>query len=307
MNEGAEKLIITAASEAYAPSLLAMLGSLTLNWPSHPPVHVYDIGLSESMLSVLQKHRVTVKKVPPFCPHWRKHYTWKIWCLNDAAVEKIFWLDAGLVVLKPMDEVFDALDRIGYFVVPNYQPLEAEASFAACQACGVPPGLRARKSTLASGIIGFRKTGKVLSILQEAFRISLNEDAIKATEPTHRHDQAIISLLMYKYMDPLIVGDGILYQGWLSPLQSPGQKIWVHRRNINAEDLDHFQAHISTPGEPYFPSPCITESAKRNLCARFLEALRENPSQVPAKAVRAISRAVKREKPAISIPNGVRD
>ena len=31
-----DRLIITAASESYATALLALLGSLTLNWPGHP-------------------------------------------------------------------------------------------------------------------------------------------------------------------------------------------------------------------------------------------------------------------------------
>jgi hypothetical protein len=309
MSEGFEKLIITAASEAYAPSLLGLLGSLNLNWPNHPPVLVYDIGLSESTLTVLQKHGVAVKKVPPFCPHWREHFTWKLWCLNDAPAENIFWLDAGVVILRPMNEVFEVLDRIGYFVIPNYQPLETEASLAACQGCRVSPELRAGKSTLAGGIIGFRKTGEVLAILQEAFWVSLNEDAIKATEPAHRHDQAIISVLMYKYIDPLIVADGILYQGWLSPLQSPGQKIWVHHRSMNAEDLEHFTAHISALGEPYMPAPLPPPEPykPKSLVNQFFIALFTKPLTVPAKVWRVLCSTAKTSRSRTIINEGVRD
>jgi hypothetical protein len=61
-----EKLIITAASEVYASSLLALLGSLNLNWPEHPPVLVYDIGLDEATLTILNAHNILVKKFPPF-------------------------------------------------------------------------------------------------------------------------------------------------------------------------------------------------------------------------------------------------
>lgn len=114
-----DRMIITAASGAFGPSLLALLGSLNLNWPSHPRIRVYDIGLDDNTLRVLDANDVEVIKVPGFCAHWRKHFTWKIWCWNDAPASKILWMDAGLVVLKPLDSVFYAIDNMGYFVVPT--------------------------------------------------------------------------------------------------------------------------------------------------------------------------------------------
>ena len=48
------RMIITAASSTFGPSLLALLGSLNLNWPGHPPVRVYDIGLDEDTLGDLR-------------------------------------------------------------------------------------------------------------------------------------------------------------------------------------------------------------------------------------------------------------
>lgn len=249
-----DSLIITAASESYGSSLLAFIGSLNLNWPSHPPVLVYDIGLHEKTLSILKMHNIPVKKVPLFCDHWRKHFTWKIWCWNDAPAKQILWLDAGIVVLKPLDELFVTLDKIGYFVIPTYHPLTENASLQSCECCGVSPDFMDGKMTIAGGIIGFNKNEDTITkILNKALSVAYNENCIKATKPLHRHDQAIISLLMYKYIGSLILSDGFVYGGWLSPNQTPGQKIWVHRRTINEKDLNHFVAHISTPGCVYLP------------------------------------------------------
>src|SRR5659263_346946 len=78
------RMIVTAASAAFGSSLVALLGSLNLNWPDHPPIRVYDLGLERKTLETLSRHGVEVVPVPPFCPHWRKHFTWKIWCWNDA-------------------------------------------------------------------------------------------------------------------------------------------------------------------------------------------------------------------------------
>jgi hypothetical protein len=247
------KLIITGASQAYGPSLLALLGSINLNWSNHPPVLVYDIGLDETTLEILRQNEIPVRQVPPFCPHWRKHFTWKIWCWNDAPAEQILWMDAGAAVLQPMDELFQMIDRFGYAVFPNYHSLEKEASEMACRGCGVEPQFRQGKVSVLGGLIGFKKTGIIERMLQEALSVALVEENIRATEYTHRHDQAIISLLLYKHLSNPILLDGRVYAGWTSPFEVPGQKHWTCRRRMVLEDLDFLAQHISGPGEPYMP------------------------------------------------------
>ena len=125
---GKRRIIITAASAIYGSSLLAMIGSLDRNWPEHPPLIVYDIGLDTRTLDALKRHGIEVRLVPAFCPHWRLHFTWKIWCWHEAPADSVLWLDAGLTVLRPLDEVFTAIDAIGYFACPNYEPINIEAS-----------------------------------------------------------------------------------------------------------------------------------------------------------------------------------
>ncbi|MBN2688845.1 MAG: hypothetical protein JXR85_11820 [Deltaproteobacteria bacterium] len=259
-----DRMIITAASSGFGPSLLAMLGSLNLNWPGHPPVRVYDIGLDDETLHILDAHDVDVVKVPGFCPHWRKHFTWKIWCWNDAPAREIMWIDAGIVVLRPVDEIFEMLNTLGYFVVPTYHLLTENASEAACRGCGVDPAFRVGKMTLAGGFIGFNKSGTIQNIVEEALAVALTEEHIAATEQMHRHDQAIISLLMYRDLGNVVMADGTVYCGWLSPRQVPGQKVWVHRRALLKQDLDHFAAHISSPGLPHMPKDPLRDRQFRS-------------------------------------------
>ena len=247
------QLILSGASESYGPSLLALLGSIHLNWPAHPPIRVYDLGLQAETLDILQANRVEVVKVPAFCPHWRKHFTWKIWCLNDAPAAQILWMDAGLTVMEPLDEVFSAIQKLGYFVVPNYHLLDTEASEATCRGCGVEAFFRDGKPTLAGGLIGFLKAGDMLALLQEALAVAMVEENIQATKPAHRHDQAILSLLMYKYYRSIVLADAQVYLGYQSPEQVPGQKGWVHRQGLLAGDLDYYRQHISVPGAPHKP------------------------------------------------------
>ena len=251
-----DRMIITAASSIYGPSLLALLGSLNLNWSGHPRVRVYDIGLDDETLQILDNHKIEVVKVPKFCSHWQKHFTWKIWCWNDAPASKILWMDAGLVVLRPLDEVFQAIDNIGYFVVPTYHPLVENASVSACKGCGVDAGFRNGKVTLAGGFIGFKKEDKIQQVLKEALSISLTEEYMAATERMHRHDQAIISLLLYRELGNVLMSDGVIYCSCY-PLKdsprSPGQAVWVHRRSMLPEDRSYFASRIIKTGPSYIP------------------------------------------------------
>ena len=155
--------IITAASESYTKQLLALLGSLESNWPSHPPVVVYDLGLPVSVVDSLECRNIEVRKVPEFCPHWRKHFTWKIWCWNDIEAETFLWIDAGAIVLSSLDEVFPHIKNTGYLVAPNYRLLVEEASEEACNGCGVDPSFREGKTTLAGNFIGFDKTNELIT------------------------------------------------------------------------------------------------------------------------------------------------
>jgi len=262
---GTSRMIVTAASAAFGSSLFALLGSLNLNWPDHPPIRVYDLGLERKTLETLSRHGVEVVPVPPFCPHWRKHFTWKIWCWNDAPARDILWIDAGIVVLQPMDEVFEAIHRVGYFVVPTYHPLTENASGNACRGCGVPMSFREGKMTLAGTMIGFRKDGGIKGILEEALSIALVEENIASVEKTHRHDQMIISLLLHKHLGQVHISDGVIYCGWLSPNQTPGQKVWVHRRGILPEDERHFASHISTAGSAHIPRDPVASRPARTI------------------------------------------
>jgi hypothetical protein len=248
-----DRLIITAASKAYGPSLLALLGSLTLNWPQHPPVLVYDIGLDDATRAALARHKVDVKRVPPFCPHWRKHYTWKIWCWHDAPARNILWIDAGVAILQPLDEVFSVIAQQGYFVVPNGWPLSREASEAHCRACGVAPEFRDGRQTFTAAFVGFCTDGWMCTLLDEALRVALVEEYIAATTPDHRWEQALFSLLLYRYLAQVSCADPGLYHAEQSPRQTPQPKVWLHRRAICSRDRAHFAAHISTPGAPYLP------------------------------------------------------
>jgi hypothetical protein len=246
-------LIITAASESYRPQLLAFLGSLRCNWPDHPPVIVYDMGLCEETSDVLCQAGFNVRAIPHFVPHWRKHYTWKPWCMNDAPGECVLWLDAGDCILRPVPEVFEIIRQQGYFAVPNYRPLEIEASEDACEGCGVPLDFRTGKVSLAAGVFGFQGGSAAENVVRECLEVALTERYIRASNPWHRHDQAILSLLMYRDISPLILCDGPTYFCEDLTAKFTTHSIWAGRRFMHYKDLQFFASCLSGPVSRHIP------------------------------------------------------
>ena len=248
-------LLVTAASESYYESLFALIGSIYANWENHPPLVVYDIGLSKKSLSFLLNNNIEVRNVIPFCDHWRKHYTWKLWILNDANSENIIWIDAGLCVLDNLDEIINEVNKNGYFVVPNFQFLDWEASEMACFGCDLDYSFRLSKPSIGAGLLGFKKLGLHNEILKKALEIGKNEKYIKQYCNKNRHEQTILSLLMHKYINNLKLNDGRIYLGWTSPNMVKGQKIWVHRRSLNKKNCKEFIKRMEKKESGrYFPS-----------------------------------------------------
>ena len=110
--------IITSASTKFFPSLINLLGSIAKNYPNHPDVYVYDIGLFFTMRKELESISwVHVLDVPHFVPHWRACYTWKTYILNTPLAEHNLYIDAGCQVLRPLDDVFTKIESQGYLAV----------------------------------------------------------------------------------------------------------------------------------------------------------------------------------------------
>jgi len=261
--DAADCLIVTPGFPQQTSSLLALLGSLTLNWPGHPPVLVYDLGLAPQTRRRLHEAGVAVAEVSPFCAHWRRHFAWRLWCLWQAPARHLLWLDADCLVLRPLDEVLAAARGTGYFFTTTHEPLEREASVEACAGCGLEPEFRRGKLALASGLMGFRKQGAVARLLEEAARVAQVESHLAPSDVGHRRSQAVLSLLAYKYLGELLLADGRVYHGEVWPAEVTGQKLWVHRHSLRPEDLAHLAAHIATPGPRFVPTPPVGPARAR--------------------------------------------
>jgi len=250
--ETSNRIIITAASSSYEESLMALLGSLNCNWPDHPPVLVYDIGMRQKALSELDRAGIMVRRVPAFCEHWRRHFTWKLWCMNEASCNTFFWIDAGICVLRPMDEVFRCAETLGYFVVPNDNPLSWGVNRYLRDRYGVCIANLEEIPSILGGFIALSRA-QARSVLDEAMDLALIEEAMKCTKPYDRHDQDVLSLLLFRSFGPLLYADRELYGEWIAPAMHHCQKVWIHRRRMRPEDVLYFKQYLRMQGAPRIP------------------------------------------------------
>src|SRR5205823_14509676 len=100
--------------------------------------------------------------------------TWKTWSwtqFDDG--DDVFWLDAGLTVLRPLDAALEQVDERGYFAVSQGHPIRDSIPSDYYALYGFPLELGDRDA-IAAGVFGFR----VGSGFYEQVVVPTHEDAI---------------------------------------------------------------------------------------------------------------------------------
>jgi hypothetical protein len=164
------------------------------------------------------------------------------------------WLDAGVCVLRPMDEVFVATKSMGYFCTTNHWPLKPTLSLAQQHAVGLSNNIIDQAVSIDSGIHGFCKNGIGENLINEAFEIACVEKNMKPTDVWHRHDQSLLSALLLKHFSPVTYADHRTYANSIKPTDVINQKIWVHRTRMLKGEQEYLMSCLSGKFPPFIPS-----------------------------------------------------
>ena len=245
-----EKCIITACSNRFFPSLLNLLGSIKANYPNHPKIYVYSLGLLPILKNELKNIAgVEVIDMPHFCAFWKKCYTWKTYIFTNPLSELNLFLDAGNEILMPLDEMFEQIENNGYFTVSQITkikdivPKEYGIIFKLTNE-------QREKECIGSGIFGFNKhDNKIKMVLDDVFEsaicglclgYSANEKyRNKGREKTFftrncdlfRHEQTMLNIFLNKHIDNYKINSINKYAGSEPLDDNPKQLIWNLRRN----------------------------------------------------------------------------
>ena len=252
--------IITSASNKFFPSLLNLLGSIKTNYPQHPDIYVYDLGLSFTFKKELELLPwVHLVNVPHFVPHWRACYTWKTYILNTPIKELNFYIDAGCQILRPLDELFRKIDSQGYLAVSqgpevhiaDITPNEYFKAFS------VKPEY-AQEEGITAGIFGFKQNSIVTAVTEKLYQAGVNKfclgfsqkelwknTGINKTEYVRdcekfRHDTTLISILLRNEIPDLTVEP----LGKFSSFSENDGQQFIFNFRMNYKKLDFIDKNI---------------------------------------------------------------
>lgn len=261
------KCIITSASNKFFPSLLNMLGSLHKNYPDHPPVFIYDLGLAWSFKSELQNIKwIKILPVPHFVKHWRACYTWKTYILNTPLAENNLYIDAGCEILKPLDALFDKINLNGYLSVSQGDVVTVNMvtpkSLLDKYQLGPEFGPR---EIVTAGIFGFKKDSSITQTTEELYKAGIDGECLGYSKqemwknkgpnkvdivrdcPVFRHDTTLLTILLYKNFSQPIIENIKYFSADLLGKES-GQFIWNNRLNyskLNYVSLTNLDENIN--------------------------------------------------------------
>lgn len=267
--------LVSGADARYGWWLLNLLGSVARNSPIFDGIVVYDLGLTPWQRRLIEAVRgVDVREVPPFMDRWREGRAWKTWIWTHSDASKLVWLDAGLSVLRPLDELLARIDADGYFVVSQGVRVGASTPSDYYDLLDFPREL-ADRTTVAAGILGFDTSGRFYrEVIEPTYRDALRglsigwspgevervNRGLDATEqpifrdcPQFRHEQTLLNIHLYRAFDNPVVLDLDKYAGYRSPRDHPEQLIWSHRRRGDLASLPFvpYRPFMWVPGKAW--------------------------------------------------------
>jgi len=246
--------IVTASTNDYYPWLLNLIGSIQNNFPGHPSIFVYDLGMLASFVKELEAlEGVTVKKIVPFVPYWKACYAWKIYILNKISAKIVYFLDAASEVLRPLTEIFEIIRQEGYFCVSQKHAgrlsfLESITPKDLLDQLNLNEDFCKDRIYFGSGNFGYKKGTAYHGVIKNALDLtkggwtlgwSANEQfrnhgsnrcqIIRNCE-TFRHEQTLLNILFYKNFGDFKIHDENKYAAFKGRYEHPEQLIWNSRK-----------------------------------------------------------------------------
>jgi hypothetical protein len=245
-------VLATAADERYGYWLLNLIASAQVHRRRVDRIVAYDLGLSPFQRLLLERCRgVETRNVPEFVPFWRQGRTWKLWIWRYLEADRILWLDAGVTILRTLDDPLAQIAEHGYFAVANGHPNRPSIPSDWYERFGIGTS-EAERPGISTGIFGFATAGLVYDDVivpsfesalagdclgfstEEAERFNLGLDHLSAPMirdcPAFRWDQSVVNVQFAKALPAAHVNDVYKYGGWMSRHDHPEQIFWNHRR-----------------------------------------------------------------------------
>ena len=240
-------IVITAANDLYFESLKTLISSIHKHsFDTVDQIFVYDLNLCDENKAILLKmQNVTLLNFLKISPLPYRDYllpsghAYKLFCVYDAQEmgKNVLWLDAGVMILKDIKEIFDIIEREEIFIVGDTH-LTRTFTKRKCSEIMNATDAELDDTIISSGILGYKSFGKYQTLINEAFEYSKIEGCVVGDEENHRHDQSVYSILVTRYGCKKYNID--IYGYWADPRRTyetavlSNAVIFVHRRGHDA-------------------------------------------------------------------------
>lgn len=242
-----QRIIVTACNSLYYNNVLTLIASLhRTSYNCFEMMIIYNLGLSEDELNTLKSiEKVQICEFPhvtqlPF-PEFLvpKQHAYKALCVERSAdiSNIILWLDAGCVVLRNIEDIFNIIELEDIFLIEDCNWSNNHWTSPKCRQIMEVKDDELTSRQLCSGFIGYKKNGKYQRMIIEASVYSQIKDCVHGSPDNHRHDQTIYSILSYRYKCPRYP---LHYAEWesLEKALSENSYFFAHRhRYYNIEGI----------------------------------------------------------------------
>ena len=207
-------IFVTAAEKNYFKQLESLLESYYKHLKNE--LIVYDIGLEYEHIKYLENkyNNLTIKKFrfnqyPKFVGEYFDdklgNYAWKPIIVNELIQHyksKVVWLDAGNLVTKKIVFLKIALTASGIVVPTSSNTIKDWTHSQTIEYVGIN-NKYLDNNNYASGLIGFdyksKKSKKIAELWSKFSQIQECISPSGSSRENHRQDQAVLTLLLYKY------------------------------------------------------------------------------------------------------------
>ena len=208
-------IFVTAAEKNYFNELDSLINSFYKHLTNK--LVLYDIGLDKKQLTYFKDNyqnldirKFEFSQYPKFIGEYFDgklgNYAWKPIIVNEVLVQnksKVVWLDAGNLVTRKITLLKIALTANGIVVPTSSNKIKDWTHPKTMEYIGLNKK-HLNHSNFASGLIGFDYNSKNARNISELWnKFSQIQECISpvgSSRLNHRQDQAVLTLLLYKYV-----------------------------------------------------------------------------------------------------------
>tara|TARA_Y100000389_G_scaffold4279_1_gene4062 strand:- start:1598 stop:2344 length:747 start_codon:yes stop_codon:yes gene_type:complete len=207
-------VFVTAAEKNYFNQLILLINSYYKH--INNKFIVYDIGLDKKQSRYLEDNHKNIilrkfqfDQYPKFMGEYVDgklgDYAWKPVIINEVLLEsksKVVWLDAGNLITRKIRFLKIALTTNRIIVPSSSNTIKKWTHPKTIEYIGIQNNILNKKN-FASGLIGFDYNSKEARLVSELWsKFSQIQECISpkgSSRLNHRQDQAVLTLLLYKY------------------------------------------------------------------------------------------------------------